>query len=85
MFDFDGGGERGKRCPSGAFGEAIKRPERVIRNEQMSLVPTRASASIEDADVNSYLAFRIWEEMCLEDGEEDRDDRDGEDGLRTEQ
>ena len=32
-----------------------------------------------------YLAFRIWEEMCLEDGEEDRDDRDGEDGLRTEQ
>ena len=32
-----------------------------------------------------YLAFRIWEEMCLEDGEEDRDDRDGEDGLRAEQ
>ena len=32
-----------------------------------------------------YLAFRIWEEMCLEDGEEEQDDRDGEDGLRTEQ
>ena len=31
-----------------------------------------------------YLAFRIWEEMCLEDGEEEQDDRDGEDGLRTE-
>ena len=38
-----------------------------------------------DADVNSYLAFRIWEEMCLEDGEEEQDGRDGEDGLRTEQ
>ena len=31
-----------------------------------------------------YLAFRIWEEMCLEDGEEEQDGRDGEDGLRTE-
>ena len=23
-----------------------------------------------------YLAFRIWEEMCLEDGEEEEDARD---------
>ena len=27
-----------------------------------------------------YLAFRIWEELCLEDGEED-DDREDEDGV----
>ena len=25
-----------------------------------------------------YLAFRIWEEMCLEDGEEEQDARDDE-------
>ena len=28
-----------------------------------------------------YLAFRIWEEMCLEDGEEETDGPDGEDGV----
>ena len=28
-----------------------------------------------------YLAFRIWEEMCLEKDEEEQDARDEEDGV----
>lgn len=28
-----------------------------------------------------YLAFRIWEEMCLVDEEEEEDARDEEDGV----
>ena len=54
--------------------------------------PVRRRQRMFDIDGNGkmdpgeeYLAFRIWEEMCLEDGEEEQDDRDGEDGLRTEQ
>ena len=42
-------GERGKRCPGGAFAVRQKRPERVIRNKQCETLQA-SNASIEDVE-----------------------------------